>query len=50
MWGEGASDLWGHLEEADDEREVGLLEPLPSRLEVGAGADEEEPTPDLEAA
>jgi hypothetical protein len=28
MWGESAGDLWGHVEEADDEREVGLPEQL----------------------
>ena len=50
MWGEGASDLWGHLQEEDDERDLGLQEAVRSRLEVTAGDDEEESTPDLEAA
>jgi hypothetical protein len=52
MWGEGASDLWGRLEE-EDERELELLEANQSRLRGSAtSADEKELTApaDLEAA
>jgi hypothetical protein len=36
MWGEGASDLWGRLQE-EDEREAELLEAVRERLR-GAGS------------
>jgi hypothetical protein len=26
MWGEGASDLWGHLEEEEYERELEMID------------------------
>jgi sensor domain CHASE-containing protein len=42
MWGEGASDLWGLLEEAEAEREVELLEPLRARLRSSGGQVREE--------
>jgi hypothetical protein len=32
MWGEGASDLWGRLEQEEDEREAELLEAMRERL------------------
>ena len=37
MWGEGASDLWGRLESAEDEREAELLEAVRARLREHAG-------------
>jgi hypothetical protein len=41
MWGEGASDLWGHLENLEDRREFGLLEAVRIRLaEDPAGPEE----------
>lgn len=38
MWGEGASDLWGRLEQEEDEREAELLEAVRARLRGSAGA------------
>jgi hypothetical protein len=32
VWGEGASDLWGRLERAEDEHEAELLEAVRARL------------------
>ena len=37
MWGEGASDLWGRLEQEEDEREAELLEAVRARLRERAG-------------
>lgn len=44
MWGEGASDLWGRLEEEEDEREQELLEAVRERLRR-AGSSEREHEP-----
>ena len=38
MWGEGASDLWGHLEEEEYERELEVIDG------VGEAADWSVPT------
>ena len=51
MWGEGASDLWGRLEEL--EREIELLDAVPTRLEGGvnpAVEDDFQPAVGAEAA
>jgi hypothetical protein len=37
MWGEGASDLWGRLQQEEDERETELLGAVRERLR-GAGS------------
>jgi len=38
MWGEGASDLWGRLEQEEDEREAELMEAVRARVHGRAGA------------
>jgi hypothetical protein len=44
MWGEGASDLWGRLEQEEDEREQELLEAVRERLRrAGSSELEDEP-------
>ena len=51
MWSEGASDLWGRLEEL--ERETELLDAVPTRLEGGvkpAAEDDFQPSVGAEAA
>jgi hypothetical protein len=42
MWGEGASDLWGHLEDEDGVGERELLEAVRARIAraVGPGVDD----------
>jgi hypothetical protein len=51
MWEEGASDLWGRLEQAETEREVELLRFAWARLESEAGGSRPEPgRPEREAA
>jgi hypothetical protein len=51
VWGEGASDLWGRLEE-DDERELELLDAVRARLRDAAAntAEEDLAGAELEAA
>ena len=49
MWGEGASDLWGRLEELEPE----FLDTVPTRLEGGvkpAAEDDFQPAVGAEAA
>jgi hypothetical protein len=51
MWSEGASDLWGRLEEL--EREIERLDAVPTRLEDGvepAKEDDLQPSVGAEAA
>ena len=49
VWGEGASDLWGHLEEDDEGRE--LLEAVRMRLRGTDSQAREKPLPtDAETA
>jgi hypothetical protein len=51
MWGEGASDLWGRLEELEHETE--LLDAVPTRLEGGVkppAEDDFQPSVGAEAA
>lgn len=52
MWGEGASDLWGRLEQEEDEREAELLEVVRARLrgDEARPADDEESLTSLAAA
>ena len=53
MWGEGASDLWGRLEEEAGERDLELLDAVRSRLRAEVAQAEEERTtvrPNLDPA
>ena len=51
MWGEGASDLWGRLEEEEGERVVELPQAVQVDLPRTTTKDLEEPMPvDVEAA
>lgn len=52
MWDEGASDLWGRLEQEEDEGEAELLEAVRARLreDEARPADDEEPLTSLTAA
>lgn len=43
MWGEGASDLWGHLGEEDAGGENDFLKAVRSRIRWDLGPVEEEP-------
>ena len=41
MWGEGASDLWGRLQQDEDEREAGLLAAVHEHLRDADAGDGE---------
>ena len=49
MWGEGASDLWGRLEQEEDERETELLDAVRERLR-GTGPPERDEEPETSLA
>lgn len=51
MWGEGASDLWGRLEEEDDEHDGELLEAVRVQPSSTASTDVDQPmSANVEAA
>jgi hypothetical protein len=47
VWGEGASDLWGRLEEEEDGRELDLTAAIRERLRAAAAVFDAEDVCDL---
>lgn len=50
MWGEGASDLWGHLEWEEHDRELEIFEGKREPLEGDVKATDRETDKSIEAA